>query len=118
MTCTQASLNTASGLINQFSDKEKLALLILFLYRQKNPATVGQTLDASALNTAAACLDCPSDGMLDSFEVAIQRQAAIDAGAAEPAFDAKSARAQVNCLVCLSEHELRAIEIGLRCSLA
>jgi len=56
--------------------------------------------------------------MLDAMEVAIQRQAAIDAGAAMGTFNAGTALKEIVSLLNLSQSQLRAIEILLRCQLA
>lgn len=118
--CDLPTLNAAvPGSLQNFSDLEKQALLVLYLYRQANPSTVGQTIPASTLISQAACLDCGvSDRQLAAFEVWIQRQAAIDAGAAEGAFDPAAAKQKVQCLTCLPMHRLKAIEIMLRCQVA
>lgn len=120
LTCDLPTLNAAvPGSLEQMSDIEKEALLILYLYRQQHPSTVGQTIPADTLLSQAACLDCGvSDRQLAAFEVWIQRQAAIDAGAAESTFDAASAKAKVQCLTCLPMHRLKAIETMLRCQVA
>lgn len=117
LTCTLPGLDAViPGSLNNLSSKEKLCLLILYLYRQKNPSTVGQTIPADTLLSQAACLDCGvSESMLQTFEVWIQRQAAIDAGAAESTFDAAAALNRIQCLTCLPMHRLRAIEVMLRC---
>ena len=119
MTCTQASLTAVAAAMYQLTARQKLALLVKYLYRQKNPSTVGQALSASTLLSSASCIDCgPSDSALDAMELAIQRQAAIDAGAAEAAFNAGSALKDIPGLQNLSMDQLRAIEINLRCQLA
>ena len=101
------------------SDLEKQALIILYMYREKNPATTGQTLAADALLAAAKCFDCGvSDSTLMGFEVWMQRQAAIDGGANVGSFSASAARSEMKCLTCLPMHRLKAIELYLRCLLS
>jgi hypothetical protein len=119
-TCDLPTLNAAvPGSLQNLSDKQTQVLLVLYLYRQKNPSTVGQNVDAAALISQAKCFDCGvSDGQLAAFEVWIQRQAAIDAGAAEGAFSADGAMARTCGLNCLSMHRLKAIELLLRCQLS
>lgn len=119
-TCDLPTLNAqVPGSIQNMSDLEMQALLVLYLYRQKNPATVGQTIDAAGLLSQAKCFDCGvSDGQLAAFEVWIQRQAAIDAGANVGSFSASAAKNELQCLTCLPMHRLKAIELLLRCQLS
>jgi hypothetical protein len=101
------------------SSKEKQAALVLYLYRQKNTSTVGQTINAADLLNQAKCFECaPSESLLQTFEVWIARQAAIDAGASIGTFSGSALHSEMKCLMCLSFHELRAIEILLKCQLA
>lgn len=118
--CDLATINAAvPGSLQGLSDLETQAALVLYLYRQQNPSTVGQIIPASTLLSQAKCFDCgPSDAQLDAFEVWMVRQAAADAGAVLPAFNASSVRNEMQCLTCLSKHRLRAIELLLRCQLA
>jgi|SRR5690348_329902 len=119
MTCTQASLTAAAGPFLQLTPLQRKALLVKYLYLQKNTGQVGKVVSGSSLLSSAACLDCgPSDTMLDAMEVAIQRQAAIDAGAAMGTFNAGTALKEIVSLLNLSQSQLRAIEILLRCQLA
>lgn len=122
LNCNANTLSLASGMINQFTKKEKLALLILFLYRQLNPSSSG-VLPAASLLKTASCLACSTgrggfDNMLASFEVWIQRNAAIDAGHVPGTFNPNMVRTHITPLVNLSEHQLRAIEICLRAQLS
>jgi len=118
-TCDISALNAVPGSLNQMSDLETLALIVLFLYRRQNPSTVGQQVPANTLLASAKCLECgTSEGQLLALEAWIERQAAIDAGAALPAFSASAARSEIRCLTCLTTHQLRAIEMFLRCSLS
>lgn len=101
------------------SDLEKQALLVLYLYRQKNPSTTGQTIDAAGLIASAKCFDCGvPDSTLAGYEVWIQRQSAIDGGANVGAFVAGDVRNEMKCLTCLPMHRLKAIELLLRCQLS
>lgn len=120
LTCTLPGLvAVVPGSLNNLSSKQKLGLRILYLYRQKNPATVGQDLPATTLLSQAACLECGvSESMLQAFEVWIQRQAAIDAGAALAGFDTAGALNITRCLQCFSMGEMRAIEVMLKCQLS
>lgn len=124
LTCNAQTLSLASGAINQFTAHEKLALLVLYLYRQLNTGTVGQVVPAATLLKSASCLSCDgdqagtNDSLLASFEVWIQRNAAIDAGAALSTFNANNARKEITPLANLSDHQLRAIEICLRAQLS
>lgn len=120
LTCDLPTLAAAvPGSLQDMSDREKQALLVLYLYRQKNPATTGQTIPAATLLSTAKCFECaPSDSQLASFEVWVQRQAAIDGGANVGAFSASAVRSEMKCLTCLSMHELKAIELLLRCQLS
>lgn len=119
LTCTQAGLSASSGAVNQLTHHTKRALIVAYLYYQKNPGAAGTAIPASTLISQAAAFDgAPSDSMLESFEVLIHRQAAIDAGASLPAFSASTAVKAVACLKCLSDDQLRAIEIMLKCQLA
>jgi len=122
LTCNAQALSLAAGKINQFTKKEKQALLILYLYRQLNPASTG-VIPAASLLSDASCLSCSTgrggfDELLDSFEVWIQRNAAIDAGLPGGTFNANTARAHITPLVNLDSHKLRAIEICLRAKLS
>lgn len=95
------------------------AALVYYLWLQKNPSNVGQTLPADTLLSQAKCLDCGvSEDQLRGFEVWIQRQAAIDAGASIGSFDPAALSSAVKCLTCLPMHRLRAIEVLLRCQVA
>ena len=120
LTCDLPTLNAAvPGSLQALTDLQTQALLVLYLYRQKNPATVGQTIDAAGLLNQAKCLDCGvTDSIQDAFEVWIQRQAAIDAGANFGTFSASGVLQEMSCFTCLSSHQLRAIELLLRCQLA
>ena len=101
------------------SDLELQALLVLYLYRQKNPATTGQTIPADTLLASAKCFDCgPSDHQLAAYEVWIQRQSAIDGGANVGSFVASDVRSEMKCLTCLPMHRLKAIELLLRCQVS
>lgn len=117
LTCTLPGLVSAvPGSLNNMSSKEKEVQLIHYLYRQANPSTVGQNINAASLLASAACLECGvSESRLQSFAVWIQRQAAIDAGASIGTFDPAAAKSITCGLNCLSMHQLRAIEIYLRC---
>lgn len=122
LTCNAQTLSLAAGKVNQFTKKEKQALLILYLYRQLNPSSSGVIPAADLLKTAS-CLACSTgrgafDSLLASFEVWIQRNAAIDAGFTSATFNANTARANITPLVNLDEHKLRAIEICLRAQLS
>lgn len=122
LTCNAQTLSLAAGKINQFTKKEKQALLILYLYRQLNPASSG-VLPAATLISDASCLSCTTgrgafDELLNSFEVWIQRNAALDAGFAGGTFDANAARKNITPLMGLDTHKLRAIEICLRAKLS
>jgi hypothetical protein len=118
--CDLATINAAvPGSLQEMSDLEKQALLVLYLYRQKNPATSGQTIPADTLLASAKCLDCGvPDSTLKGFEVWMQRQAAIDGGANVGAFVAGDVRSEMKCLTCLPMHRLRAIELLLRCQVS
>lgn len=118
--CDILTLNGAvPGSLQGMSDLETQALLVLYLYHQLNPSQVNAVFPASTELAKAACLDCGvSDGQQDAYRVWLQRQAAIDAGAAEPAFNAATARANITCLACLPLHRLRALEILYRCQLS
>jgi hypothetical protein len=119
LNCTASALNAVIGPINQLSPLMKKALLVKYLWLQKNPANVGQVVPASALLAQAAQFDiAPSDSSLASMEVWIHRQAAIDAGAAIPAFSAGAEVKSVACFRCLAMDNLRAMEIMLKCQLA
>lgn len=103
----------------EMAPKIKQALLVLYLYRQKNPATTGQTIPTATLLSQSKCIECaPSDDQLAGYEVWIGRQAAIDGGANVGAFSASAVMSEMKCLTCLSMHELKAIELLLRCQLA
>lgn len=122
--CDAQSLSLAAGKINQFSAKDKLALLVLYKYRQLNPSTTGQTIPSATLLQNASCLNCSTersgknDSLLQSFQVWIQRQKAIDSGAAETTFNANGAMQKITPLRSLSEHELYSILIWLECQLS
>lgn len=118
--CDLATINAAvPGALQGLSDLQTQALLVLFLYRQKNPATVGQTIDAASLISQAKCLSCGvTDAQRNAFEVWIARQAAIDGGANVGSFSASAMLSEMKCLTCLSMHELKAIELLLRCQLS
>ena len=120
LTCTQPGLSAViPGSLNNFSSKEKQAALVFYLYRQKNPATVGTVIPAATLLSQSKCFECaPSESLLQTFEVWIARQAAIDAGASFGTFSASGLKSELKCLLCASFHELRAIEIMLKCQLA
>lgn len=122
MNCTTQSLTNLSAGLRAFSKKQKLALLVLYTYRIQNPNTVGQVIPAATLMRNAQCLACNDSNMNDGsavldFEAMIARQAAINAGAAEPAVNGNSLRRQINPLSNLSESQLRAILITLKCAL-
>jgi hypothetical protein len=119
LTCTQPGLTSVvPGSLLELSQKQKQALLVLYLYREQNPSTVGEVVPAADLIEAAKCFACaPSESDLLAYEVWIQRQAAADAGASFGTFDAGTTMAELKCLTCLSLHQLRAIEILLRCGL-
>lgn len=118
LTCTLPGLDAViPGSLNNFSSKEKQAALVFYLYRQKNPSIT--TLPVGTLMSQSKCLECaPSESLLQTFEVWIARQAAIDAGASFATFSASDLKSAMKCLLCLSFHELRAIEILLKCQLA
>ena len=118
--CDISTLNAAvPGSLQNLSDKQTQALLVVYLYRQQNPSSVGTPIPADTLLAQAACFDCGvSDGQLLAFEVWLQRQAAKDAGAAEGTFDAAAALKIACGLTCLSMHRLKAIEMYLRCALS
>jgi len=120
LTCSIPGLDAViPGSLNNMSYKEKQAALVHYLYRQKNTSTVGQVIPAATLLNQARCFECaPSESLLQTFEVWIARQAAIDAGAAIGTFDSAAFKAANKCLDCLSFHELRAIEVLLKCQLA
>jgi hypothetical protein len=117
LTCTLPGLAAViPGSLNNFSSKEKQAALVFYLFRRKNPDTT--TLNVTTLMSQSKCLECaPSESMLQTFEVWIAKQAATDAGASLGTFSASDLKAAMKCLLCLSFHELRAMEIFLRCQL-
>lgn len=118
LTCNQSTLTAATGCLSCLSKKEKQALLVLYLYRQKNPASAA-AVPVSTLLAQAACLACaPSDSSIDDMEVYIQRQAALDSGLVEPTFSASVAIKNVVGMKALSFKQLRAMEILLRCQLS
>lgn len=105
-----------------FSKRERLAALVLWTYRIQNPTTVGQRLPWATLVKNSQCLACNDTNLNDgtavlAFEALIARQAAINAGAAEPAINVTSLRSQITGVVALSESQLRAILITLKCAL-
>lgn len=121
LTCNQPGLNLVlPGSVNNLSPKQKLALLVNYYYRQKNPSTVGQVIPADTLLSQAACFDCGvSESLLQSYEVVIQRQAAIDAGANETnPWNPTNTLSTIQCLTCLPEHRLRAILVMLKCQVS
>ena len=94
-------------------------MLILFLYRQLNPSTVGQTVPADTLAAQAACITCAPDvGFMNAIAVMIESQNAVNKGAALNPFNASTLRNEAKCLTCLSFETLRSIEIMLRFALA
>ena len=119
LTCSQPGLSAViPGSLNNFSLLEKQAALVYYVYRQKNTSTTG-VIPASTLLSQAKCFECaPTEALLQTFEVWIARQAAIDAGASFSTFSAGSLRSDMKCLTCLSIHELRAIEVMLKCQLS
>ncbi len=120
LTCDLPTLAAAvPGSLMEMAPKLKQALLVLYLYRHKNPDTTGQTIPAATLLSSSKCLECaPGDDQLAGFEVWIERQAAIDGGANVGAFSASAVMSEMKCLTCLSMHELKAIELLLRCQLS
>lgn len=119
LTCSLPGLDSVlPGSLNNLSSKAKQALLVMYLYQQKNPSTANTPVPADVLLSQASCIACASESMLQSFAVWIQRQAAIDAGAAINSFVASTERGNANALVNLSFQQLRAIEIMLRCQLS
>jgi hypothetical protein len=120
LTCSLGGLAASvPGSLQEMAPKVKQALLVLYLYRQKNPATSGQEIPAATLLSDARCFECAaSDNTLDAFRVWTQRQAAIDGGANVGAFVAGDVMSQMKRLSMLSMHELRAIELLLRCQLS
>ena len=120
LTCTLPGLAAViPGSLNNMSSKEKEAAIVFYLYRQKNPSTVGTVIPAATLLSQAKCFECaPSESMLQTFEVWVGRQAAADAGASFGTFSASGLLNEMKCLTCLSFHELRAIEIMLKCQLS
>lgn len=119
LVCTEQSLNTAMSALRGLTPKQKQALLVQYLYREKNPGTVGQVVPGDALLAAAVCFrDCATLSDYQSMLIWIQRQEAIDAGAALGTFDAGGAARTICQLTCLSDKGLKAIEILLRCQLS
>jgi hypothetical protein len=120
MNCDVQSLETAAGQFNALTAHEKRAAMVLYLYHQKNPSLVASQVPAADLLNSAKCIACNASlinngSMLDAFLVAIERQEAIDAGAAEPTATFNGVRALTIGLNALSDSQLRAIEIWLRC---
>lgn len=119
LTCDVTLNAVVPGSLAGFDLNTTQAALVYYLWLQKNPANVGQTIPASTLLQQAACLDCGvSEDQLQGIEVWIQRQAAIDAGANVGAFDPAALRVAMQCLTCLPFHRLRAIEVMLRCQVS
>lgn len=118
--CDILTLNSAvPGSLQAMSDLETQALLVLYLYHQANPSQVNAVYPAATELASAACLDCGiADQQLDAYRVWLQRQAAIDAGAAEPPFNAGTVKSSMQCLTCLPMHRLKALEIKYRCQLS
>lgn len=119
--CTAQALSTLAAPINALTLREKKAARIMYKYRAKNTDTVGQVMPAAKLLKDASCIVCDTgrinsqDGLIESFKVVIARNAAIDAGAAEPAINYNSIRKQITPLVNLTESQLNAIETYLDC---
>lgn len=123
LTCTEPGLVAAiPQSLNRLTPIQKKALVILYLYRQKFPATSGQPVPGDALLKQAMCMECGvSSTLMDSFEVWIQRQVAADNGVTEGLFvtsTTATAMTMVKSLANLSMHQLRAIELMLRCQLS
>lgn len=125
LTCTAQALSLATGGLRPLSKHELQAALVRYLYLQKNPSTADTVvIPAASLLASASCLSCTDarigrSKLMDMFQVWIQRQAAIDAGWSAPAtLDTNKLRASINGLANLSDEQLRAIEILLRCQLA
>lgn len=119
LTCDLTLNGVVPGSLGQFSLNDTQAALVYYLWLQKNPSKVGQVIPADQLLSQAACLDCGvAEDVLQGIEVWIQRQQAIDAGAAIGAFDPAALRVAIQCLTCLPFHRLRAIEVMLRCQVS
>ena len=125
LTCTAAELIKSTGGLQQRTITTRLALLVRYLYLQKNPTTPSTTvIPAADLLKQAACFFCaggpfPNSAVLESMEIIIERQNAIDMGWSAPVqFNITEARASSNALANLSQSQLRAIEVMLRCQLS
>ena len=119
LTCTPFALAAPSAPFNALSQHEKLAALVLYLYRQQNTGSSG-VIDPTALVASSVCFKrgC-SKSRLMSYLLVIMRQKAIDAGWT-PTGSATSSgvKSDTKQLCVLSEQQLLSIIIYQLCQLS
>ena len=116
--CDISTLTTASKCFNCLSKSEKQALKVWF-YAQALKASGGTDYtDPNALSEAVACFKCEPSFVLDSFNVAVAQDLAVEAGFTEGgSMTIAQLRAAIKCLVCTDAKTLEAAETVLLCRL-
>ena len=118
LTCTETGLiSVVPGSLRQLGLTKLRALYLMYLYHTKNPTQVA-TANVTNLLLTSNCFTCLTDTDLLALLVWTQRQAAIDAGASEPAFNVGSELRKCTQMLTQSWHEMNAIEVQLRCQLS
>lgn len=117
VSCDRASLEQSGKCFNCLSKSEK-KIFEIWLWAQLLKQLTGTDLtNVDTLSRTVACLKCEPDFMLDSFETAIARDAAVTAGAiADQTIN--QLRAAIKCWMCLDPKTVRAAHTYLLCQLA
>ena len=115
--CNLGTLSTAAKCFDCLSATEKLALKVRFMAEALKLAGGADLTNINKLKQTVACLGCESDFRLDSMEVAVWQNLAVNFGASLPSGIA-ALRALIKCVPCGEQKSQRAAFLYLLCQLS
>jgi hypothetical protein len=115
--CNLNTLTAAAKCFNCLSATEKEALKVYFMAAALKAAGGTDYTNINTRNQAAACLGCEPDFVLDSMEVAIWQNLAVNFGASLPT-SISALRALIRCTPCGEQKTTRAAFTLLLCQLS
>lgn len=114
--CSQDELVSDAACLNLLSPQEKLAARVYFMCQQAAACGAIGTCDLDQTAIDAACFKFPP-ALRDSIMVALECEAASNAGASVDCDDVNALREAIKCLKLHDPELLHAMEIYLKCKL-
>ena len=115
--CSIDTLSKAAKCFDCLSLTEKQALKVRFMGMALKAAGGADVTNINTLKSTVACFGCEPDFRLDSMEVAIWQNLAVNFGAVVPT-DIASLRALIKCVPCGEQKFQRAAFVYLLCQLS